>query len=99
VAAAQALATIPGPRAQRAVAKLALDSAGDEAIRLATFGALGESIRRFGNSLADEQAEAVVDIVLKGSGNIRAAAAEILGALSLPSDKVKDLILGPQAVN
>jgi len=49
VAAAQALATMPGPRAQRAIAGLALNSAADEKIRLQAFTALGESVRRFGS--------------------------------------------------
>jgi len=93
VAAAMALATIRGPRAQRAIAALALNSAADEKIRIEAFAALSESVRRFGNSLGDPQAQAVVDIVAKGSGEVRTAAAKILGALSLPSEMVKDLIL------
>jgi len=93
VAAAKALATMPGPRAQRAIAGLALDSAADEKIRIEAFAALGESVRRFGNSLSDAQAEGVVDIVAKGAGPVRDSAARILGALSLPSEMIKDLIL------
>ena len=92
-AAAAALATIPGPVAQQAVAKLAASAATDEPIRIAAFTALGESVRRFGNALTDEQAKAIVDIVAKGSGEVRTAAATILGALSLPSGMVKDLIV------
>ncbi len=92
-AAAAALATIPGPEAQRAIADLALDSAIDEKIRVDAFEALDESVRRFGNAIDDRQAQAIVDIVVKGAGPVRMAAAENLGALSLPSEKVKDLIL------
>jgi hypothetical protein len=93
-AAADALATIPGPEAQRAIAKLACDSAADEKIRIAAFAALDESVRRFGNALSDEVSQAIVDIVSKGpSGDIRMSAAEVLGGLSLPSGQIKDLII------
>jgi hypothetical protein len=93
-AAADALGTIPGPEAQRAIAKLATDSAADEKIRISAFAALDESVRRFGNALSDELSQAIVDIVTKApAGNIRMAAAEVLGGLSLPSSQIKDLIL------
>jgi HEAT repeat protein len=93
-AAAEALATIPGPEAQRAIAKLATDSAADEKIRISAFAALDESVRRFGNALSDELSQAIVDIVAKTpTGDIRMAAAEVLGGLSLPSSQIKDLIL------
>ncbi len=93
-AAADALATIPGPEAQRAIAKLATDSAADEKIRISAFTALDESVRRFGNALSDELSQAIVDIVAKApTGDIRMAAAEVLGGLSLPTSQIKDLIL------
>ena len=94
VAAAEALATIPGPVAQRAIAKLATDSTADEKIRISAFTALDESVRRFGNALSDDLSQAIVNIVNKGpAGDIRMAAAEVLGALSLPSSQIKDLII------
>ena len=66
----------------------------DEKIRIAAFGALVESVRRFGNALSDELSQAVVEIVTKSpTGDIRMAAAEVLGGLSLPSSQIKDLIL------
>lgn len=94
VAAAEALATIPGPVAQRAIAKLATDSTADEKIRISAFTALDESVRRFGNALSDDLSQAIVEIVNKGpAGDIRMAAAEVLGGLSLPSSQIKDLII------
>ncbi len=94
VAAAEALATIPGPVAQRAIAKLATDSTVDEKIRISAFTALDESVRRFGNALSDDLSQAIVEIVSKGpAGDIRMAAAEVLGGLSLPSSQIKDLII------
>jgi hypothetical protein len=93
-AAVDALAAIPGPEAQRAIAKLATDSAADEKMRIAAFAALDESVRRFGNALSDELSQAIVDMVAKTpTGEIRMAAAEVLGGLSLPSSQIKDLIL------
>lgn len=93
-AAAEALATLPGPVSQRAIADLATDSSVDEKVRLSAFAALIESVRRFGNGLSDEQSQAIVDIVTKApAGEIRMAAAEVLGGLSLPSSKIKDLII------
>ena len=94
VAAAEALATIAGPAAQRAIAKLATDSGADEKIRISAFIALDESVRRFGNALSDDLSQAIVDIVKKApAGEIRMAAAEVLGGLSLPSSQIKDLII------
>jgi hypothetical protein len=93
--ASQALATMPGPKAQQAIAKLAIDPAADERLRVVAFMSLSESVRRFGNSLADEQAQAIVEIVAKGTGDVRTTAAEVLGALSLPSGMVRDLIVQP----
>jgi HEAT repeat protein len=96
-AAAKALATMSAPDAQRAIAEMAMDAAAAEDIRLEAFSALGESARRFGNSLTDKQAAGIVKLVTSGTGALRTAAAEILGALSLPSEKVKDLILETNA--
>ena len=51
-------------------------------------------MRRFGNALSDELSQAIDDIVAKApAGDIRMAAAEVLGGLSLPSSQIKDLIL------
>ncbi len=97
VAAAEALATIPGPQAQSAIAALAMDVGVDEAVRLAAFKALGENVRRYGTSIDEKMAQAMVDLVVKGTGSVKMAAAEILGALNLPSEKVKDLILTADA--
>ena len=58
----------------------------------------GQSIdipgRKLSVQLSDEQSQAIVDIVAKSpAGEIRMAAAQVLGGLSLPSGKVKDLII------
>ena len=92
-AAAEALATIPGPQAQQAVAALGIDAAQAEPVRLAALRALVEAVRRFGGALGDKQSGAIIDIVIKSSGELKMAAAEALGSLNLPSDEIKELIL------
>jgi HEAT repeat protein len=94
VAAAKALAVLPGPQAQQAIATLAL-SAAPEDVRIEAFGALSESLRRFGNLLKPEQSDAALKVVnnSKDTQPLREAAAQALGAMNLSSDKVKDLIV------
>ena len=94
-AAAGALAVIRDAQAQRSIASLACDTKIDQAVRIDAFGSLGESLRRFGNQLSDDLAEAVVNVVTgQEAEEIRLAAAKALGAMSLPSGKMKSLILG-----
>jgi len=94
VAAAEALAQLRSAAAQQALAELADDVDADDAVRLAAYSALSESIRMFGNQLTEKQVNAVIAVVV-GSGDlkIRRAAAQVLGALALPSEKIKELIL------
>ncbi len=94
LAGAGALAVINLPAAQQALAAKALDEQADEAIRVGAFGAATESVRLFGNMLTDAQGQAVVETV-NGSGApaIRDAAAQLLGALNLPSERVRSLIV------
>jgi len=97
VAAAGALATMQDPKAQRGVAALATDDKASEAVRIRAFGALSESIRRFGNELTDELTQAVLGVVRgDGSPELKNTAAQALGAMNLPSEKIISLIV-PQA--
>jgi HEAT repeat protein len=94
LAAASALAVMPAPAAQQAIAKLALSADLDEKVRVAVLNSACDSVRRFGNQFAPDQQNGVLEMVTgKGSAELRDAAAQLLGALSLPSDKVKSLIL------
>jgi len=94
IAAAEALAAMRLPEAQQAIVKLACTAEADEKVRVAAFGALSESIRRFGNQLTDAQAAEIIDVVLaEKSPPVQDAASETLGAMSLPSEKIKSLIL------
>jgi hypothetical protein len=109
LAAANALSVMPGEgqgrgegaakagpntaAAQAALAKLATGQA-DEKVRIAAFNDLSESLRRFGNQLSEAQAQAVLEVVTgKGAEGLREAAAGALGAMNLPSDQAKALIL------
>jgi hypothetical protein len=94
LASAEALAAMNDAAAQKAIAQQALSSGIEEGLRVKLFAALSESLRRFGNKLDDAQATAVMDIVLgKSSAALRTAASQALGAMNLPSEKIKDLIL------
>ncbi len=94
IAAAEALGQIRDASAQQALAALAGDAKASKEVRLATYAALAESVRQFGNQLTEAQADAIITVVLaKGDLEIRRAAAQVLGALDLPSQKIKQLIL------
>jgi len=94
LAALAALAVMDLADAQRALAKVAVDQANDENVRITAFNDLSASLRRFGNQLTDELAEAVVEVVTgEGSAELLNAAAQALGAMDLPSEKIKSLIM------
>ncbi|HAU38391.1 MAG TPA: hypothetical protein DCX07_11850 [Phycisphaerales bacterium] len=94
VAAAKALAVVNDAAAQGALAKFAIDAAGDEKVRVAAFAALAESIRTHGNQLADAASQAVLDVVqAPGSAELKNAAAQAAGAMNLPSEKIIQLIV------
>ena len=64
---------------------------------MAAYASLSESVRLSGNQLTEKQIKAVIDVVTaKGDLKIREAAAQTLGALNLPSEKIKELIVKPQ---
>ena len=96
-AAAGALAMMNAAEAQRAIATLAVTGQASEKVRVAAFGSLSESVKKFGNLLTDDQAQAVLEVVneAKASRDLRNAAAGALGALNLPSEKIKALIPVP----
>lgn len=95
VLAADVLARLESPQAQRAIAQMALSSENSEPIRIAAFGALTISAKQNANLLLSDQIDAIYAIVgsVETEAQLRAAAAGAFGALNLPSEKVKDLIL------
>ena len=95
---AAGLAVMRSATAQQAIGRLAVSSDVPEDIRIKAFGYLSDSLRRFGNQLTEELSQAVLDIVTgEGSPELLNAAAQSLGAMNLPSEKIKSLIL--QTVN
>jgi hypothetical protein len=95
VLAGQILAYLASPNAQRAIAEMALNVSNDMAVRIAAFESLAGSAKVNGNLLADPTVDQVYTLISAGQTNadLRAAAAAAYGALNLPSEKVKDLIL------
>lgn len=99
MAAAKALAAMSAPPAQQALADRAMTADLAEQTRVDLLKLLAGSLRRFGSSLGDAQAEAVVALVTDGKQPqaIREAAARVLGAMDLPSERIQTLIVGEQS--
>lgn len=94
IAAAEALAQFGGPAAQQGIVELASNAGAGKDVRLAAYAAAAQSVRLFGNQLAEKQVRDVIAAVMaKGDLEIRQAAAKLLGALNLPSEKIKELIV------
>jgi hypothetical protein len=93
--AGQVLAYINNANAQRAIAEMALNTANDMNVRVAAFESLICSAKLSGNLLADAAVTAMYELISKADTDpaLRAAAAAAYGALNLPSQKVKNLIL------
>jgi response regulator RpfG family c-di-GMP phosphodiesterase len=96
MAAASALAAMSAPAAQQALVDRALTTTLEEARRVELLKLLASSLRRFGNLLTDAQADAIIAVVTdpKQPQALREAAAQVLGAMNLPSEKVRGLIVG-----
>jgi AmiR/NasT family two-component response regulator len=96
MAAAGALAAMSAPQAQQALAERALTATVDEPTRVELLKLLAGSLRQFGNLLTDAQADAIVALVADGKQPqaLREAAAAVLGAMNLPSERIRSLIVG-----
>jgi hypothetical protein len=93
--AAEVLAFLSSPDAQRAIAAMALSEQNSNDIRVAAFHSLALSAKMNANLLLTEQVEAIYKLVsaFEIDPQLRAAAAGAYGALNLPSEQVKKLIL------
>jgi len=95
ILAGQILAHLDSPDAQRAVAAMALNSGNGLDVRILAFNSLATSAKLNANMLIEKMVDHIY--VLIGSDQtdpaLRSAAAAAFGALNLPSQKVKDLIL------
>lgn len=95
VLAGQILAYVGSPDAQRAIAAIAMDAANDTNVRTSAFGSLVGSAKVNGNLLPDGVVSEIYQLIGSPQADpaLRAAGAAAYGALNLPSQKVKDLIL------
>jgi len=94
-AAGGVLAVIDTAEAQQAIAQAALNGSGD--LQLALLGSLADSATHHGNLLEARQAERAHEMVQANTGDLAIAAARAHGALSLPTERAVDMILGPQS--
>lgn len=93
--AAEVLAYLPSPEAQRAIASMALNDQNATEICISAFKSLALSAKINANLLLTEQIDAIYELVrsLETDPDLRSAAAGAYGALNLPSEQVKKLIL------
>jgi hypothetical protein len=95
IIACQILAHLSSPDAQRAIAAVALDSGNEMDVRILAFNSLATSAKINANMLAEDMLDGIYSLISSDETDpsLRSAAAAAFGALNLPSQKVKDLIL------
>ncbi len=95
ILAGQILARLDSPDAQRAIAAMALAETNTMDIQIYAFESLTVSAKINANLLDDEKIDSIYSLVSSQEvePELRSAAAATFGALNLPSQKVKDLIL------
>jgi hypothetical protein len=95
VLAGRVLAYLGSSDAQRAIAAMALAESNTMNVRISAFDSLAVSAKLNANLLDDEKIDAIYSLVSSQeiAPELRGAAAAAYGALNLPSQKVKDLIL------
>lgn len=93
--AGQILAWLESPDAQRSIAEMALAETNSMNIRISAFDSLATSAKLNANLLDSEKIDAIYSLVSSQQiePQLRSAAAAAYGALNLPSQKVKELIL------
>jgi hypothetical protein len=91
----QILAHLDSPGAQRAIAGMALNDNNAADVRISAFNSLATSAKLNANMLVDPMIGAIYSLISSTDTppELRSAAAAAYGALNLPSQKVKDLIL------
>ncbi len=96
--AGRVLAYLSSPGAQRAIGAMALNADNGLDVRINAFESLAVSAKLNANLLTDSMIDSIYDLVSYNGTDeeqlaLRAAAAAAYGALNLPSQKVKTLIL------
>ena len=89
------LAHINSPDAQRTIAAMAFDNSNELDVRIAAFDSLATSAKLNTNMLTDSVVNDIYGLISSDetTPELRSAAAAAYGALNLPSQKAKDLIL------
>ncbi|HPD28830.1 MAG TPA: HEAT repeat domain-containing protein [Phycisphaerae bacterium] len=94
-AVAAALAWMPAPQAQQAIAGIALAAEETESLRMTTFGLLADSARRFGNQLDDSLMSRLMEQATSEPNlTLRTAASQAMGAMNPPVEKILPIITG-----
>ncbi len=95
ILAGRTLAHLSSSDAQRAIAEMALDTDNSGEVRIAGFNSLATSAKLNANMLPEETIDSIYALIKSGDidTELRSAAAAAYGALNLPSQKAKDLIL------
>ncbi|MBN2138079.1 MAG: HEAT repeat domain-containing protein [Sedimentisphaerales bacterium] len=91
----QVLAYLDSPDAQRAIAAMALSDKNSTEVRITAFGSLAVSAKLNASMLIEQMIDGIYELIKSDQTDpdLRSAAAAAYGALNLPSQKVKDLIL------
>jgi len=97
--AGKVLANLDSPSSQAGLLTKALEEATAAEVRVSLFKSLAANAKFFGNHLDGAQAADLQKVVQDAkSADIRSAAAEARGALNLPADQTKKLILDQSKV-
>lgn len=93
--AAEVLAYLESPEAQRAIAAMALSEQNSGELRISAFRSLAQSAKLNANLLLTDPVDQIYKLVSSTEIDpaLRSAAAGAYGALNLPSEQVKNLIL------
>jgi CheY-like chemotaxis protein len=93
-AVANVVACLSSDTAQQGLAERALNDQTPAGVRISLFKSLAASAKAFGNQLDGPQVELLQKEALEiKESDLRSAAAEARGALNLPTDQARDLIL------
>jgi hypothetical protein len=79
---------------QQALAEAALDTARSADVQVALLRSLAASARVHGNQLTERHTRLVLDRVTQSTGNVADAAAEVHGALNLPTSRAVEGVTG-----
>jgi hypothetical protein len=95
ILAGQTLAYLDSPGAQRAIAAMALNENNSLDVRITAFDSLANSAKLNASMLDNTMIDSIYELISFDDTNpeLRSAAAAAYGALNLPSQKVKNLIL------